>query len=80
MSPRPPLLPDDAVADLLIVLGAIARIAAEPAPGLVELREGLEACHEKLYSIRLALKNIGVVDGQRPIDRLTAIKTALKRL
>lgn len=63
-----PLLPDGAVADLLVVLGAIARIVTEADPPEV-----------RLQSIRRALANVGINAAQTRTERLATLRRACGR-
>lgn len=64
-----PALTATQVADLLVVLGAIARLVDEP---------GLHP-HDQLGQIRGALAVIGITSDQTRAERLTSIRRALRR-
>jgi hypothetical protein len=62
-------LSDARVADLLVVLGAIARI----------VDEGETPALDRLTSIRQALANVGITSTQTRAERIASIRRTAKR-
>ncbi len=65
----PPVLPAAAVADLLVALGAIARLAAGTTEGPTT----------RLARIRTVLAAVGIGAGQSPRERVASVKRACSR-